>query len=75
MSLGGLLGCQGGHSASASAGLSGHPLDALKHPHFAPRAKSVIYIHLAGAPSQLELFDYKPELAKLDGQLDFRLVC
>lgn len=36
--------------------------------HIAPKAKSVIYLHMAGAPSQLELFDYKPELAKLDGQ-------
>lgn len=32
------------------------------------RAKRVIYLHMAGAPSQLELFDYKPELAALDGQ-------
>ncbi|WP_262713119.1 DUF1501 domain-containing protein [Anseongella ginsenosidimutans] len=38
---------------------------APKIPHFAPRAKSVIYLHMAGAPSQLELFDYKPELHKL----------
>lgn len=38
-------------------------------PHFAPRAKRVIYLHMAGAPSQLELFDYKPELKKLDNQL------
>lgn len=37
-------------------------------PQFAPKAKRVIYLHMAGAPSQLELFDYKPELAKLDGQ-------
>ena len=37
--------------------------------HFVPRAKHVIYLHMAGAPSQLELFDYKPELNKLDGQL------
>ena len=37
--------------------------------HFAPKAKSIIYLHMAGAPSQLELFDYKPELEKLDGQL------
>lgn len=37
-------------------------------PHFPARAKSVIFLHMAGAPSQLELFDYKPELAKLDGQ-------
>jgi hypothetical protein len=37
-------------------------------PHFAAKAKSVIYLHMAGAPSQLELFDYKPELHKLDGK-------
>ncbi|MDJ1502937.1 DUF1501 domain-containing protein [Xanthocytophaga agilis] len=37
--------------------------------HFAPKAKRVIFLHMAGAPSQLELFDYKPELQKLDGQL------
>lgn len=33
--------------------------------HFAPKAKSVIFLHMAGAPSQLELFDYKPDLQKL----------
>jgi hypothetical protein len=37
-------------------------------PHFAPRAKRVIFLHMAGAPSQHELFDYKPELEKLNGQ-------
>ena len=41
---------------------------APKPPMFTGRAKSVIYIHMAGAPSQLELFSYKPELSKLDGQ-------
>ncbi|MDP4854241.1 MAG: DUF1501 domain-containing protein, partial [Saprospiraceae bacterium] len=40
-----------------------------KTPHLPGKAKSVIYLHMAGAPSQLELFDYKPELKKLDGQL------
>ncbi|SMO78882.1 DUF1501 domain-containing protein [Fodinibius sediminis] len=44
-----------------------HPL-APKPPHFAPKAKRVIYLHMAGAPSQLELFDYKPELQKLHGK-------
>jgi hypothetical protein len=39
-----------------------------KPPMFLGKAKSVIYIHMAGAPSQLELFSYKPELSKLDGQ-------
>ena len=37
-------------------------------PFAAPRAKRIIYLHMAGAPSQHELFDYKPELAKLNGQ-------
>jgi hypothetical protein len=37
-------------------------------PHFASRAKRVIYLHMAGSPSQLDLFEHKPELAKLDGQ-------
>ena len=34
-------------------------------PHFAPRAKRVIYLFQSGAPSQLELFDHKPLLEKL----------
>ena len=38
-------------------------------PHFPAKAKRVIFLHMAGAPSQLELFDYKPVLAQLDGQL------
>jgi hypothetical protein len=38
-------------------------------PHFAPKAKRVIYLFQAGAPSHLELFDNKPELAKWDGKL------
>ena len=33
-------------------------------PHFAPKAKRLIYLHMNGAPSQLDLFDYKPELQK-----------
>ena len=39
-----------------------------KRPHFAPKAKRVIYLFMAGAPSHLELFDNKPELAKWDGK-------
>jgi hypothetical protein len=37
-------------------------------PSFAPKAKRVIFLHMAGAPSQMELFDYKPMLAKYDGK-------
>jgi len=44
-----------------------HPL-APRPPHFAPKAKRVIHLFMAGAPSQLELFDYKPELMKLEGK-------
>jgi hypothetical protein len=40
-----------------------------KPPHFPAKAKRVIYMFQAGAPSQLELFDHKPELAKRNGQL------
>jgi len=41
---------------------------APKKPHFSPRAKRVIYLFMAGAPSQLELFDNKPKLAELEGK-------
>jgi hypothetical protein len=37
--------------------------------HFASKAKNVIYFHLVGAPSHLDLFDYKPELQKRNGEL------
>ncbi|MFN7140292.1 MAG: DUF1501 domain-containing protein [Limisphaerales bacterium] len=40
----------------------------IRLPHFAPRAKSVIYLHMVGAPSQLDLFDHKPTLQKFDNQ-------
>ncbi|MBL9206952.1 MAG: DUF1501 domain-containing protein [Opitutaceae bacterium] len=41
---------------------------APKAPHFAPRAKNVIYLFMAGGPSQLDLFDYKPRLIELNGK-------
>jgi hypothetical protein len=41
---------------------------APKLPHFPARAKRVIHLFMAGAPSQLDLFDYKPELVKLEGK-------
>lgn len=37
-------------------------------PHFTPKAKRVIYLFMAGAPSQIDMFDHKPALAKYDGQ-------
>jgi len=51
----------------AAPGEANDPL-APKQPHFAAKAKHVIYLFQAGAPSQLELFDYKPGLAKYDGK-------
>ncbi len=68
LALGALIGC--GPDKKKSAALAFDPANPLapKIPHFAARARSVIYLHMAGAPSQLELFDYKPELMKLDGQ-------
>ncbi|MCI0388750.1 MAG: DUF1501 domain-containing protein [Acidobacteria bacterium] len=37
-------------------------------PHFKPKAKRIIYLFMAGAPSQLDLFDHKPKLKQYDGQ-------
>lgn len=48
-------------------GVAANPLSP-KQPMIAPRAKRAIYLHMAGSPSQLELFDYKPELKKLHMQ-------
>ena len=53
--------------AFASEGQVENPL-APRKPHFAPKAKRVIHLFMAGAPSQLDLFDYKPALARLEGQ-------
>ena len=53
---------------SPAAGISGDPLVA-RAPHIPARAKNVIFVHLVGAPSHLDLFDYKPELQRLNGQL------
>jgi Protein of unknown function (DUF1501) len=63
LALGHLLG-RAGYAAPASH----NPL-APRQPHHAPKAKRVIFLFMAGAPSHLELFDYKPQLAKFDGTL------
>jgi hypothetical protein len=52
--------------AATSSGA--HPL-APKTGHLTGRARNVIYLFMAGGPSQLELFDYKPRLAALNGQI------
>lgn len=42
--------------------------EAARGPHHKPKAKSIIFLFMAGAPSQLDLFDNKPTLRKFDGQ-------
>jgi len=53
--------------AEPAAGSISNPL-APRKPHFTPRAKNVIFLFMEGGPSQIDLFDPKPEMAKLDGQ-------
>src|SRR5689334_18298388 len=60
---------QGGVRAVESSNPSAkHGPTLPRAPHFAPKAKRIIYIYLEGGPSQMDLFDPKPELNKLDGQ-------
>jgi hypothetical protein len=56
--------CKG---ANAAPVVQANPL-APRPPHFAAKAKAVIHLFMAGAPSQLEMFDYKPALAQLEGR-------
>ena len=50
-----------GKSPDPSSGILGSP-------HFAPKAKRIIYLFQSGGPSQMELFDYKPMLEKMNGE-------
>lgn len=65
LSLAGLV--PGFGLSSAQAATLVDPL-APKAPHFPGKAKAVIWLHMNGAPSTLDLFDYKPDLIKLAGQ-------
>jgi hypothetical protein len=51
----------------AADSTSSDPL-APRAPHFAAKAKRVIYLHMTGSPPNLDLYDYKPKLIELDGQ-------
>jgi hypothetical protein len=68
IALGRLL-LDGGALRAAPAGSPSTNPMAPRTPHFTPRAKSVIFLFMAGAPSHLELFDHKPELARWNGKL------
>ena len=52
----------------ASPGPTPNPAAGLIGPHFAPKAKNIIYLFMSGGPSHLDLFDYKPELIKHSGE-------
>lgn len=60
-------GAQAAQAAQAAAAKLPNPL-APRAPHYAPKAKAVIHLFMAGAPSQLDLFDHKPELTRLEGK-------
>ena len=70
LALASLLRSQSAGAGAAAAGLpqSGPDHTGAMPPHTPPRARSVIYLFMAGGPSQLELFDYKPRLIDLNGQ-------
>jgi hypothetical protein len=67
----GYLAFAGLSSMEARADTSGSPL-APKAPHFAARARRVIFLCMNGAPSHVDTFDYKPELALADGKSSVR---
>ncbi len=72
-----LRNCQVGLGALALSQLAGraeevrldptNPL-APRPPHYRAKAKNVIYLHMAGSPPHLDMFDYKPELVRRNGQ-------
>src|SRR5689334_16411255 len=55
------------HSSASEVMLSATPLT-VKPSHFAPKAKSCIFLFMYGGPSSMDTWDYKPELQKRDGQ-------
>ena len=65
LALGSLLGCK---QDVASPDLSANVKGILGAPHFAPKAKRIIYLFQSGGPSQLDLFDYKPLLRERHGE-------
>jgi hypothetical protein len=67
LGIGGLAAASMLDPFSTLTGAGANSLD-LKLPHFAPKAKRVIYLFQSGGPSQLDLFDYKPLLNKMRGQ-------
>src|SRR5688500_5743831 len=67
MALGSLL-ANDGVTAESAPVIGNDPL-APRSPHFTPRAKNVIFMFMAGGPSQLELFTPKPKLQEISGKV------
>jgi hypothetical protein len=69
LALTGMLSLDGFFNQAGAAETRKHinPL-APKDPHFAPKAKSVIFLFMYGGPSQVDTFEYKPKLYELDGK-------
>src|SRR4029434_385677 len=67
MALANLLGRES-KAALAAPGADSTWRGIIKERHFPMRAKRIIHLCMAGGPSQLETFDYKPELERLNGQ-------
>src|SRR5713101_813359 len=68
MALGSLLNYDNLFGAQPNEADSFVSPQAPRKPHFPAKAKSVIFLFMAGGPSQLELFDYKPKLQELNGK-------
>ena len=62
------IGSLGLASLLQQEGLAAQNPLAAKNPHFKTKAKSVIWLFINGGPSHVDTWDYKPELAKRDGQ-------
>ena len=68
LALNTLLGC-GSKSEASSQMITAEDINRpLVNPHFAPKARKVIFLFQSGGPSQMELFDYKPKLYEMHGQ-------
>src|SRR5476651_6388 len=67
LALRGIMGKEAAAAGAPDLDLRKNPL-AAQPPHFAPKAKSVIFLFMYGGPSHVDLFDPKPELAKWHGK-------
>ncbi len=68
LALGTMLHTDGVGGADGTDGAEDRRLETRGRPHFAPRAKNVIFLNMAGAPPHLDMFDYKPKLKEMSGQ-------